>query len=134
LSEREIAAIHDRTEGWPAGLQLAGASVRAMDDVGFVVQTLAGDDRSVADYLTEQVLRAQPADVQRFLLDTSVLDRMCASLCNSMMSRRDGQAMLDRVERSAIMITALDDGRVWFRHHPLLRTLLRQHLRAEDPA
>ena len=111
---------------------MAGATVRAADDVGFVVQTFAGDDRSTVDYLTEQVLQAQPAEVQRFLLGTSVLDRMCASLCNAVMGRRDAQGMLDRLERAGIMMTALDDGRVWFRHHPLLRKLLRQHLRAED--
>ena len=132
LSESQLDTLVARTEGWAAGLQLAALSFRGCRDVDHFVKTFAGDDRHVADYLTEQVLSRQSPAMRRFLLRTSVLDRMSASLCDLMTGDRDGQATLERLDRGSMFIIRLDNRRGWFRYQQLFQTLLRHHLRAED--
>lgn len=129
-----VDALVERTEGWAAGLQLAALSLRDRDDVEEFVGAFAGDDRHVADFLAEQVLNKQPDEIRRFLLTTSVLDRMSGPLCDHLTGRRGGQAMLEELDRTSMFLTRLDVRRMWFRYHPLFRTLLRQHLHDEDPA
>src|SRR5690606_32857623 len=120
--------------GWATGLQLAAVSLRDRRDPGRFVASVSADDRHVADYLTEEVLRRQPEDVRRFLLSTSVLDRMCGALCDAVTGETGGQAMLEELDRRSLFLTPLDPGRQWFRYHPLFRALLRSHLRDEDAA
>ena len=132
LNDEQIDTLVARTEGWAAGLQLAALSFRGCRDVDQFVKTFAGDDRHVADYLTEQVLSRQSPAMRRFLLRTSVLDRMSASLCDLMTGDRDGQATLERLDRGSMFIIRLDNRRGWFRYQQLFQTLLRHHLRAED--
>src|SRR5690606_36878731 len=98
------------------------------------VATFADDDRHVADYLTEQVLHHQPDEIQRFLLSTCVLDRMSAPLCDAVTGEAGGQAMLEEVDRRSLFVNPLDPCREWFRYHELFRSLLRHHLRHDDPA
>jgi LuxR family maltose regulon positive regulatory protein len=133
LTDDQVADLLDRTEGWVAGLQLAGLSLRSVDDIDRFVQTFAGDDRHVADYLTEHILQLQDPEMHRFLLWTSVLEEFCVPLCNAVLDDSTGQAMVDRLEREAFVMSSLDDRRTWFRYHLLLRSLLRRHLRAESP-
>ena len=133
VSEESVDALATRTEGWVAGLQLAALSLRERTDVEEFVQTFAGDDRHVADYLTEEVLRRSPDDVRRFLLATSVLDQMSAPLCDFVTDGTRSQAMLEQLHRNSMFITALDPEHQWLRYHQLFRTLLRYHLRYEDP-
>lgn len=88
------AALHGRTEGWIAGLRLAALSLQGRDDVAGFVARFAGDDRYIVDYLTEEVLQRQLGDVQRFLLQTSILDRLCAALCDAVTGQAGGNARL----------------------------------------
>src|SRR5690606_26992338 len=83
LADADVDALVARTEGWATGLQLAGVTLRGCGDPGRFVATISADDRHLADYLTEEVLRQQPESVRRFLLSTCVLDRMCGALCDA---------------------------------------------------
>lgn len=134
LADADVDALVARTEGWATGLQLAGVSLRGRCNPGRFVATISADDRHLADYLTEEVLRQQPEGVRRFLLSTCVLDRMCGTLCDAVTGEAGGQAMLEELERRSLFITPLDPGREWFRYHPLFRAVLRYYLRDEDPA
>ncbi len=129
LSDRQLEQLVGRTEGWCAGIKLAALSLRREPDVDGFLSAFAGDDRHVAEYLTEHVLRHQPAHVRSFLLETSVLQRLTAPLCDAITGRHDGQEVLDHLDRSSLFVSRLDDRREWFRYHPLFRTLLRQHRR-----
>jgi LuxR family maltose regulon positive regulatory protein len=133
LADADVDALVARTEGWATGLQLAGVSLRGRCDPGRFVATISADDRLLADYLTEEVLRQQPEGVRRFLLSTCVLDRMCGTLCDAVTGEAGGQAMLEELDRRSLFITPLDPGREWFRYHPLFQAMLRYHLRDEDP-
>jgi LuxR family maltose regulon positive regulatory protein len=133
LPDACVDALLARTEGWAAGLHLAALAIRKSDNVAQFVETFAGDDRYVADYLAEKVLGHQPDPVRRFLLATSALGRMNGALCDVVTGQARSQATLEELERTSMFITALDPRREWFRYHPLFRTLLRQHLRDEDP-
>src|SRR4051794_4069351 len=132
LNADQIQALLGHTEGWAMGIQLAALSLRAVDDVDGFVRTFASDDRHVADFVTEQLLELQDPDVHRFLLSTSVLRELSVPLCNYVLEDTSAGAMIDQLERAAIVLSSLDDRRVWFRYHSLVRTLLRQHLRVED--
>lgn len=138
LSDRELTgaqldALVARTEGWAVGLHLAAVSLREQDDVGRFVATFADDDRNVPDYLTEQVLNQQPDDVRQFMLSTCVLERMSGPLCDAVTGGVGAQAMLDELDRRSLFVSPLDPRREWFRYHQLFRSLLRHHLRDDDP-
>jgi LuxR family maltose regulon positive regulatory protein len=133
LPASDIYALVARTEGWAVGLQLAALSVRDQADVSRFVTTFAEDDRHIADYLTEQVLAQQADHVRRFLLGSSVLYRMSGPLCDFVLGSSRSQAMLEELDRRSMFIRSLDAGRTWFRYHQLFRTLLRHHLRDQDP-
>jgi LuxR family maltose regulon positive regulatory protein len=122
-----------RTEGWAAGLQLAGLSVRGHADPNEFVATFSGSHRFVLDYLTDEVLVGQPAQVRAFLLETSVLERLSAELCDTVTGRADSQAMLQDIERAGLFLMPLDEVRGWWRYHHLFADLLRARLQAEQP-
>jgi LuxR family maltose regulon positive regulatory protein len=128
-----VRVLVARTEGWPAGLQLAALSLRGRDDTSELIAGFSGDHRNVAEYLTDEVLSRQPAHVRQFLHDTSVLQRMSGPLCDALTGRSDGQRMLEHLDRSGLFVVRLDDTRQWFRYHQLFRDLLRYELRASDP-
>ena len=132
LGADAIHVLVDRTEGWPAGLQLAAQSLIGHDDADEFVRTFSGDDRNVADYLTDEVLARQPEDIRQFLIDTSVLDRMSGPLCDAVTGRTNSQGILANLDRSNVFIVPLDDKRTWFRYHTLLRDRLRYELGATD--
>jgi LuxR family maltose regulon positive regulatory protein len=124
----QTGILYKRTEGWIAGLQLAALSARAAADKDDFVDSFAGDDRFILDYLAEEVLRLQPDDVQDFLLSTSILDRMNASLCNALTGREDGQILLERLELDNLFLVPLDDKRRWYRYQQLFADTLRSRL------
>ena len=134
LSPPQVAALEARTEGWIAALQLAALSMRGRDDVGAFLDAFAGDHRYIVDYLVDEVLRRQPEDVRGFLLDTSVLDAMCGSLCDAVTGRSGCRAMLDALERGNLFLVPLDDRRRWYRYHRLFADVLQAHLAHERPA
>ncbi len=134
LAATDITALEARTEGWIAALQLAALSLQGREDAAGFIAGFAGDDRYVVDYLVEEVLTRQPDDVRRFLLDTSVLDRLSGPLCDAVTQRDDGRAVLERLDRANLFVVPLDDSRHWYRYHHLFADVLRTHLLDERPA
>jgi len=130
LSERDIAALEERTEGWIAGLQMAALSMQGLADVEGFIRSFTGSHRFVMDYLLEETLNRQPENIQSFLLFTSILDRMCGSLCDALLadSSAAGQSVLETLERSNLFIIPQDNERRWYRYHHLFADLLRQRL------
>ena len=130
----QVEALHERTEGWAAGIQLAALGLRDHADPDRFVADFAGDDRHVADYLSGEVLALQPPEVTDFLVRVAVLDRLSGSLCDAVTGGSNGQRMLERLDQESLFIRPLDDRRQWFACHPLFRDLLRYELRATRPA
>lgn len=133
LSPENAATLAARTEGWIAGLQLAVLSLQNRQDVDRFIDDFGGDDRHIVDYLVEEVLQRQPPEVQTFLVATSLLDRLCAPLCDAVTERDDGQAMLESLQAANLFIVALDSHKRWYRYHPLFADLLRHRLQRAAP-
>jgi LuxR family transcriptional regulator, maltose regulon positive regulatory protein len=130
LSAEDIAALESRTEGWIAGLQLAAISMRGHEDTAGFIESFTGSHHFVLDYLVEEVLQQQPEGVQAFLLRTSILGRLCGSLCDAVLldPSASGQETLEYIERANLFLVPLDDERRWYRYHHLFAELLRQRL------
>ncbi len=133
LSERDIATLESRTEGWVAALQLAALSMQGRVDVAGFIAGFAGDDRYIVDYLVEEVLARQSEHVRSFLLQTSVLDRLTGDLCDTVTGQRGGNSMLEALDRANLFVVPLDDNRRWYRYHHLFADVLQTHLRDERP-
>jgi LuxR family maltose regulon positive regulatory protein len=139
LSTQDIAALERRTEGWIAGLQLASLallgtiSTRGRKEAISFIKSFTGSNRLVLDYLIEEVLSQQAKDVQNFLLETAILDRLTGSLCDAVTGQENSQAILERLERANLFIIPLDEERRWYRYHHLFADLLRQRLRQTQP-
>ena len=131
LPFEDVLALAERTDGWIAGLQLAGLSLQQHPDPTAFVASFSGSNRHIMQYLGDEALAAQPADVRAFLLQTSVLERMCGPLCDALMGRSDGRAMLERLAQANLFVVALDDEGRWYRYYHLFADLLRHHLREE---
>ena len=132
LSADDVATLETRTEGWIAGLQLAALSMRGRADVPSFISAFAGDARYIVDYLVEEVLQRQPEHVRRFLLQTSILERLSGPLCDAVTRRNDGKRMLEALERDNLFVVPLDDTRQWYRYHHLFADVLRAHLQEEE--
>ena len=128
LDADDIAVLEHRTEGWIAGLQLAALSMQGGTDTRKFIQTFAGDDRHIMDYLTDEVLHRQSALAKTFLLQTSVLDRLCAPLCEAVTNLPDCKAILESLEQANMFLIPLDNKRNWYRYHHLFADLLRHQL------
>ena len=130
LSAANIDALETRTEGWIAGLQLAAISMQGHQDATRFIQSFTGSHHFVMDYLVEEVLGQQPERVQTFLLRTSILDRLCGSLCDAVLldPSASGQETLEYLERANLFLIPLDNERRWYRYHHLFADLLRQRL------
>jgi LuxR family transcriptional regulator, maltose regulon positive regulatory protein len=133
LAPDAVKRLHDRTEGWAAGLYLAVLSMRGREDASGFVASFAGSDRRVVDYLAAEVLDEQREAEVEFLLHTSVLDRFCADLCDAVTGARDSRTMLDRLERVNYFVIPLDPGHEWYRYHHLFGELLRHELERRQP-
>jgi ATP/maltotriose-dependent transcriptional regulator MalT len=129
LTPEQIATLHSRTEGWIVGLELAALSMKGRGDLPVFLQSFSGNHSFVVDYLTEEVLRRQPERVQDFLLQTSILDRLSAPLCDAITQRNDGREMLEKLEREGLFIEPLDSRREWYRYHRLFADVLQTFLR-----
>jgi LuxR family maltose regulon positive regulatory protein len=133
LSEDDIAALENRTEGWIAGLQMAALSMQRQSDIAGFIRAFSGSHRFVLDYLIEEVLRRQPESVRDFLLQTSILDELCSPLCDAVTKRKDGGEMLEVLECGNLFVVPLDDRRQWYRYHHLFADVLRVHLAQTQP-
>jgi ATP/maltotriose-dependent transcriptional regulator MalT len=133
LPAPSLAVLAARTEGWAAGLQLAALSLRGHHDARGFVAGFSGSNRYVLDYLAEEVLARQPEELARFLLETSVLDRLSGALCDAVTGRSDSQRLLEAAERANLFLIPLDEERHWWRYHQLFADLLRARLGQERP-
>jgi len=130
LSADDVAVLETRTEGWIAGLQLAAISMQGQTDTTRFIESFTGSHHFVLDYLVEEVLQRQPAHIQAFLLQTSILDRLCGALCDAILGEGapSGQETLEYLKRANLFMMPLDDERRWYRYHHLFADLLRQRL------
>ena len=133
LAPEDIARLHRRTEGWAAGLYLAGLSLRSRHDRARFIDAFAGDDRHVVDYLVSEVLEDLPAETRSFLVQTSVLERLCGPLCDVVLECDGSARTLEEIERSNLFLVPLDSRRNWYRYHHLFAELLRYQLQRTDP-
>jgi LuxR family transcriptional regulator, maltose regulon positive regulatory protein len=134
LSEAGAALLHQRTEGWAAGLRLAVISLADHPDPERFVAEFSGSDRTVAEYLLAEMLDRQPADVQQLFLRTSLLDRVNGELADLLTGRRGSERILLDLEDANAFVISLDPQRTWFRYHHLFADLLRLELRRTLPA
>jgi LuxR family maltose regulon positive regulatory protein len=133
LSGSGAALLHQRTEGWAAGLRLAALSMAGHPDPERFVAEFSGSDRTVAEYLIAEMLDRQPADVQGLLLRTSLLDRVNGELADLLTGRPGSEKILLRLEDANAFVESLDPERTWFRYHHLFADLLRLELRRTLP-
>jgi len=134
LSPEEAAALEARTEGWVAALQIAALSLQGHSDAVRFIGQFQGDHRYLLDYLAQEVLEQQPPVVRQFLLNTSILDRFNAPLCEAVTQTPTSRAMLRRIERANLFLVPLDDDRQWYRYHDLFADFLYSQLESEQPA
>lgn len=152
LTLEEVTKLENRTEGWIAGLQLAGVSMQGRLDIPRFIEAFSGSHRFIMDYLAEEALSRQPLAVQRYLLQTSILERLNDSLCDFVLSApfnnwatdsqvtqeypgypKNQQIRLAALENIGLFIVPLDDERVWYRYHHLFADLLRTRLQDISP-
>jgi LuxR family maltose regulon positive regulatory protein len=133
LSEAGVALLHQRTEGWAAGLRLAAISLAGHPDPERFVAEFSGSDRTVAEYLLAEMLERQPPDVQDLLLRTSLPDRVNGELADLLTSRPGSERILLDLEDANAFVESLDPGRTWFRYHHLFADFLRLELRRTLP-
>jgi len=138
LSANDLSAMEARTEGWIAGVQLAALSMQGCKDIHGFVSAFTGSHHYIMDYLAEEVLKLQPKGVSVFLLQTSILDHLCGSLCEAVVRMDsdglvDGQAMLETLEEINLFVIPLDDERHWYRYHHLFADVLRKRLEHQFP-
>ena len=132
----QIAALESRTEGWIAGLQLAALAMQPLNtpqEIADFVAHFTGSHRYILDYLVDETLRGQPAAMQDFLLQSSILDRFCADLCQATLQVANAADLLAQAEASNLFLVALDGRRQWFRYHQLFADLLRHRLKQTQP-
>lgn len=152
LTEKQITTLDNRTEGWIAGLQLAGISMQGRLDIPQFIEAFSGSHRFIMDYLAEEALSRQPLEIQKFLLQTSILERLSDSLCDFVLqggydhgksisqSPMDysvlsnvNECKLTNLESLGLFIVPQDDERIWYRYHHLFADLLRTRLQSVSP-
>ncbi len=147
LAASDVATLEERTEGWIAGLQLAALSMQGHDaeDTARFIAGFSGRHHFILDYLTDEVLKRQPEPVQTFLLQTSILERMCAPLCDAVVGDiadqtqypisniQSSREVLEYLEHANLFLVPLDDERKWYRYHHLFAELLRARLQETRP-
>jgi len=133
LSKEDIKVLEARTEGWIAGLQLAAISLHGRKESSHLIRSFSGSHRLVFDFLIEEVLKQQPKNIQTFLLQTAILDRLSGSLCDALTVQEGGQSILESLDQANLFIVSLDDERRWYRYHHLFAELLHKRLRQNQP-
>ena len=140
LATDEVAALAARTEGWITGLVLAAHALPGHANAATFIRELAGSHRFILDYLVEDVLQQQPSHIQRFLLDTAILNQLTASLCDALLLGDDAppdaaysQLVLDELERKNLFLVPLDGQRRWYRYHQLFAEMLRSRAQQLQP-
>ncbi|MGD0701058.1 MAG: LuxR C-terminal-related transcriptional regulator [Trebonia sp.] len=132
VADDELELLHRRTEGWAAALQMAALTLRGTEDAAQVARALDVRGHTIAEYFIDEVLDRLPADLAQFMLDTSGLDELTAEACTAVTGRPDAMALLRTMDAASLFIVALDDDRMSYRYHHLVRQILRAELRARD--
>jgi len=133
VSDADLALLHQRSEGWPAVLQMAALSLRGTTDPARLARALEVRGPAIAEYFISEVLEQQPADVAQFMLDTSILTGvLTVDACAAVTGRRDAAAVLRGIDAAQLFLMALDDEQTSYRYHRLVRRLLHAELRARD--
>lgn len=125
LADDELARLFSCTEGWAAGLQLSALALTGREDRHALIESFSGSFADIADYLAEDVLARQPEEIRRFLLETSILDRLSGPLCDTVTGRSDSYELLAYLERANLFLMPLDKDRRWYRYHNLFAEFLR---------
>ncbi|WP_210583547.1 LuxR C-terminal-related transcriptional regulator [Streptomyces sp. GESEQ-35] len=133
LPDHLAGMLHQRAEGWAAGLRLAALSLAGHPDPERFVSEFSGSHRTVAEYLMAEMLERQPADVQRLLLRTSLLDQVNGELADLLTGATGSERILLDLEDANAFVVSLDPGRTWFRYHHMFADLLRLELRRTVP-
>lgn len=133
LADEDVARLHERTEGWPAGIYLAALSLRNRPDRHEFILRFAGDDRHIVDYLGEEVLADLEPETRTLLLQTSILERISGPLCDAVTQTSGSGRKLEALARSNRFVVPLDERRDWYRCHHLFRACLNAELRLESP-
>jgi len=145
LNSNEVDGLNQKTEGWIAGLQMAALSLREVASSGDRkkmhdhIASFSGSNRYILDYLIDEILNQQPSEIQAFLMQTSILGRLCGPLCDALLIDADwgnfsgAQEVLEFLEKSNLFIVPLDDQRHWYRYHQLFADLLQKRLLQKHP-
>lgn len=135
LTASQVATLQNKTEGWVAGLQLATLSLQGAANSASLIDSFKGNQQHILDYLVEEVLERQPQSLQSFLLRTSILEQMCASLCEAVVgdTTMNGATTLEQLERLNLFMVPLDQDRTWYRYHHLFAESLRHILHRTEP-
>ena len=133
LTAEEVAVLEVRTEGWIAGLQIAALSMQGRDDISEFIRVFSGSHRHILGYLADEALNQRPKGTLDFLLQTSILERLCGPLCDAVTGESGGQEILESLEHANLFITALDDDGKWYRYHHLFAEVLQARLRQNYP-
>jgi LuxR family maltose regulon positive regulatory protein len=129
----EVQALTDRTEGWAAAVSLAAQAAAGSGDPRGTLRAFGGDDWTVVEYLTDEVLRRLPTATMRFLTRTSVLDRMCGALCDQVLHSTGSGLLLRRLYEANLFVRPLDRAHTWYRQHRVLAEALRAELLRREP-
>ena len=132
VAATDLALLHGRSEGWVAAMQMAALTLRSASDPTQVARALNVRGHTIAEYFIDEVLKQQPAEMARFMLEISVLDELTADACAAVTGRPDAAALLRGIEAANLFIVALDDDRTSYRYHHLVRDVLRAELHATD--
>ena len=133
LNPAQIQRLHLKTEGWAAALSLAAISLERHQDHEAFIASFAGSNSAIADYLAEDVLDGQADDLRNFMLETSILDSLCAEICDAVTGRNDSSAMLAELERANLFLVPLDEDRAEYRYHSLFASFLHTRLSRRTP-
>ena len=136
ITPEDITALEARTEGWIAGLQMAAISLQGREDTADFIRAFSGSHHFVLDYLMKEVIDRQPEGIRDFLLNTSILQRLCGPLCEAVLGipSGSGQKLLEELELANLFIVPLDNKRLWYRYHHLFAELLRHRLSQNSSA
>lgn len=133
LSGMQVKRLREETEGWAASLQMAGIALRGISDVDTFLNGFTGAHKSIGDFLSDEVLKRQPAELQEFLIATSILKKFNSSLCDAVMGMRGSRTMIDEIERLNLFLFSLDSEHHWYRYHHLFSDFLRRRLNERFP-
>ncbi len=128
LTEKDINLLELKTEGWIAGLQLTAISLQGKQNISEFIESIAGENRYIMDYLIEEVLNNQNEETREFLLNTAILEKLSGSLCDALLQRSDSQLLIESLDKANMFIVPLDNERQWYRYHHLFGDLLMQRL------